>query len=115
MGTYWRVSLIWQRLEDSMPQTFGRYRSLPTAQESYIEGYESGKEWKARGWTHTPGGPWICTFDLHLWLTPKDKEWERFCTATVINNREWLQGWRNGLADAEKGIADNPRDLYGIG
>lgn len=73
-------------------RTFGKYPMLPTAEESFKDGYDTGLSWDA-DWT--PGGP----FSYNSGRLVQDSDWTAHCEATVENRRAWLNGWRKGFED----------------
>lgn len=82
-----------------MPRRFGEYplhgEDYPTTEESYADGYETGKSWHHN---HVPGGPWvrgISAADRSL----KDADWIAYSDATAENNSEWMRGWRDAAEE----------------
>jgi hypothetical protein len=66
-----------------------------TAEASRVEGYERGLTWTAP-WQ--PGGPHVVTPGIGA--HGRDPDWIAYCAATRENNREWLEGFAAGRADA---------------
>lgn len=79
---------------------FGKYpygSDCPTAVASYNDGYDSGREWDARGWTHVPGGPFIMPEPLGA----TNADWLAYCAQTRLNHAEWMRGWHDGRRDSK--------------
>ena len=75
--------------ESVMMVKFGNYNEIATAEESYLDGFNKGNNWR---WNHVPSGPHI----LAVLDKKTDIDWYNYCLQTSINNREWLRGWNDG-------------------
>jgi hypothetical protein len=95
---------------NQMPRRFGKYpgndydnRGIPTAEESFDDGYYTGRTWDKKFPTsnYQPGGPWVCGLSPYGQMM-KDPDWIAYCNATRENNDEWRRGWIEGHADSKE-------------
>jgi hypothetical protein len=82
-----------------MTRRFGRYpgnttEGIPTAADSYRQGYDTGLKWKE---SYIPGGPHIMgPRNYHTVASYAAADWAAYCDATVENNAEWHRGFKDG-------------------
>lgn len=82
----------------------GVVQELPTRNESYQNGFDTGMSWHD---TYRPGGPFV--FRVHQSLT-NDRGWAVYCAASLENNWAWLEGFDTGynaLKTGEMAIMQN--------
>jgi hypothetical protein len=86
-----------------MPRTIGPHTDVATEDESYQDGYKTGRNWK---YDYVPGGPWICR-DKYAqgWFA-------QYCAASAHNHAAWMRGWHEGRKKVQPLIEES--DLSSI-
>lgn len=73
---------------------FGKYPEIPTANESYDDGFLSGSEWDHVRCNWVPGGPMA----FHVRDCERhDQDWVWHCYTLQENAKEWKRGWQDGV------------------
>ena len=78
---------------------FGKYpgnclpgEGIRTAEASYMDGYETGLNWKEK---YTPGGPWVHHRDPYG-RHANDPDYIAYTNASLENYNEWHRGFKDG-------------------
>jgi hypothetical protein len=70
---------------------------LDALDESYADGFESGKNWK---WDYVPGGPW-----MFYASSPFESERSKaIALQTQAEHYAWMQGWHDGSGIKPRGL-----------
>jgi len=77
----------------------GNAWGIPTLNQAYIDGYNTGANWKD---SYDPGGPFTHSWsEYYERVHPEDwQDLKAYCDATIENYQEWHRGFK----DARKGI-----------
>ena len=76
---------------------YGNAYGIPTLNQAYLEGYQTGANWK---YTYYPGGPWTHQWDSRYENSHR-KDWydlKAYCDATIENYEEWHRGFKDARA-----------------
>ena len=73
----------------------GHVVTCDTAEHSYANGLETGRNWTDN---YRPGGPWVPSENIRR-LDTASQEWQ---AALAENNRQWLKGFDDGRSERKQ-------------